>query len=115
MLILEHEEVMQNISLKNYIKEWKANLINVPSSILWTYATLIETFWLESFEENIGEFRYSNATTRLFVCSQPLAMMTSCDGNIIRVTGLLCGEFTGHHWIPRTKASDALMLLFYRQ
>ena len=23
-----------------------------------------------------------------------------------RVTGLLCGELTGHRWIPRTKASD---------
>ena len=25
----------------------------------------------------------------------------------IRVTGPLCGEFTGHWWIPRTKASEA--------
>ena len=24
-----------------------------------------------------------------------------------RITGPLCGEFTGHRWIPRTKASDA--------
>ena len=24
-----------------------------------------------------------------------------------RVTGLLCGEFTGHQWIPLRKASDA--------
>ena len=24
-----------------------------------------------------------------------------------RVTGHLCGEFTGPRWIPRTKASDA--------
>ena len=34
-------------------------------------------------------------------------MMTSSNGNIFRVTGPLCGEFTGHRWIPRTKASDA--------
>ena len=34
-------------------------------------------------------------------------MMTSSDGNIFRVTGHLCREFTGHRWIPRTKASDA--------
>ena len=27
--------------------------------------------------------------------------------NIFRVTGPLCGEFTGHRWIPLTKASDA--------
>ena len=34
-------------------------------------------------------------------------MMTSSNGNFFRVTGPLCGEFTGDRWIPRTKASDA--------
>ena len=34
-------------------------------------------------------------------------MMTSSTGNIFRVTGPLCGEFTRHWWIPRTKASGA--------
>ena len=34
-------------------------------------------------------------------------MMASSNGNIFRVTGHLCGEFTGHRWIPHTKASDA--------
>ena len=34
-------------------------------------------------------------------------MMTSSYGNIFHVTGQMCGEFTGHRWIPRTKASDA--------
>ena len=34
-------------------------------------------------------------------------MMTSSNGKIFRVTGHLCGEFTGPRWIPRTKASDA--------
>ena len=33
--------------------------------------------------------------------------MTSSNGNIFRVTGSLCGEFTGHRWITVTKASDA--------
>ena len=28
-------------------------------------------------------------------------MMTSSNKNIFRVTGLLCGEFTGHRWISR--------------
>ena len=34
-------------------------------------------------------------------------MMTSSNGNLFRVTGHLCGEFTGPRWIPHTKASDA--------
>ena len=33
--------------------------------------------------------------------------MTSSNENIFRVTGPLCGEFTGLRWIPRTKASDS--------
>ena len=40
----------------------------------------------------------------------PKIMMTLSNGNIFRVTGHLCGEFTGHRWIrwiPRTKPSDA--------
>ena len=33
--------------------------------------------------------------------------MTSSNENIFRATGHLCGEFTGHRWIPRTETSDA--------
>ena len=40
------------------------------------------------------------------------AMMTSGNGNIFRVTGHLCGEFTGPRWIPHTKASDAELWYF---
>ena len=32
--------------------------------------------------------------------------------NGFRVTGHLCGEFTGHRWIPRTKASDVELWYF---
>ena len=39
-------------------------------------------------------------------------MMTSSNGNIFRVTGHLCGEFTGPRWIPRTKTSDAELWCF---
>ena len=34
-------------------------------------------------------------------------MMASLNASIFRVTGHLCGEFTGPRWNPRTKASDA--------
>ena len=39
-------------------------------------------------------------------------MMTSSNGNTFRVTGHLCGEFTGHRWIPGTKASGAELCCF---
>ena len=44
--------------------------------------------------------------------STPSLMMTSSNGNIFCVTGPLCGEFTGHRWIPLTKASDAELWCF---
>ena len=39
----------------------------------------------------------------LFSSSSIPYMTTSSNGNIFRVTGPLCGEFTGHRWIPRTQ------------
>ena len=37
-------------------------------------------------------------------------MMTSSNGSIFRVTGHLCGEFTGQRWIPRQRpATRSLM------
>ena len=54
-------------------------------------------------------------TLRIFIItafSVDKSMMTSSNGNIFRVTGHLCGEFTGLRWIPRTKASDAELWCF---
>ena len=41
-----------------------------------------------------------------------LTMMTSSNENIFRVTGHLYREFTGHRWVPRTKASNAELWCF---
>ena len=49
---------------------------------------------------------------RIRVSISNCIMMTSSNGDILRVTGHLCGEFTGQLWIPRTKASDAELLCF---
>ena len=40
-------------------------------------------------------------------------MMTPSNGNIFRVIGHLCGEFTGPRWSPRTKASEAELWCFH--
>ena len=39
--------------------------------------------------------------------------MTSSNGSIFRVTGHLCGEFTGLRWIPHTKASERSLYIFF--
>ena len=41
-----------------------------------------------------------------------LYMMTSSNGNIFRVTGSLCGEFTGRRWIPPHKGQWRGALMF---
>ena len=46
----------------------------------------------------------------LYSCN--IVMMMSSNGNIFRVTGHFCGEFTGHRWILRTKTSDAEIWCF---
>ena len=46
---------------------------------------------------------FSNTAVRQYDC--PQTMMMSSNGNIFRVTGPLYEEFTGHWWIPHTKAS----------
>ena len=39
-------------------------------------------------------------------------MMTPSNGYIFSVTGLLCGEFPAHRWIPVTKANDVYLWCF---
>ena len=39
-------------------------------------------------------------------------MVTSSNGNIFHVAGLLWGESIGHRWIPLTKANDAELWYF---
>ena len=45
-------------------------------------------------------------------CAPWVYLMTSSNGTIFCVTGYLCGEFTGHRWIPLTRASDAELWWF---
>ena len=50
--------------------------------------------------QNVGNFVLASVY-------QPTTFTPSSNGSIFRVTGPLCGEFTGHRWIPLAKASDA--------
>ena len=52
------------------------------------------------------------AYTKHYAHTSRFVTMTSSNGNIFRVIGHLCGEFTGPRRIPRTEASDAELLLW---
>ena len=71
------------------------------------YRTSVTKHWL-----NIGNcqlFQHErekldkNVYSRFAKWSKIFTMMTSSNGNIFRVTGPLCGKFTGDRWIPLTR------------
>ena len=68
------------------------------------------------FDHGHGRSLYMRITAQMYRHVEHacifLNMVTSSNGNIFRVTGHLCGEFTGHRWIPSTKASDAEVWCF---
>ena len=68
----------------------------------------IMTWWLPGLSFNVDTV-WECSITR---CEAKLIMMTSSNGNIFRVTGHLCGKFTGPRWISRTMASDAELWCF---
>ena len=77
----------------------------------------IRTFWASSVQlDAMGMVPVSMVSLQLVVLferNMGMNMMASSNGILFRVTGHLCGEFTGHRWIPRTKASDAELWCFF--
>ena len=69
--------------------------------------------FLHSFSNLNLIFTYNSSATSGCVPGETTSvMMTLSNGNIFRVTGHLCGEFTGPRWIPRTEAGDAELWCF---
>ena len=95
----------------------KDNLI----SLCWTKPQSIDPArfgwclgeWFSSYKFGNWWLRYLLQNfPQVIVIGPRWCMMTSSNGNFFRVTDHLCGEFTRHRWIPRTKASDAELWCF---
>ena len=80
-----------------------------------TFQGELAKWWLVCKRTTVKDIHYSSYKPALgpVLAHHWLAMMTSSNGNIFRVTGHLCGEFTGHRWIPRTKASVGSFDVFF--
>ena len=101
-----------------FIIPWKFHFdelrIYVPSPQFWSQRSHGKAWWRDAgfylftwwWWWHEMEMHYA----LLVLCEG--SMMTSSNGNIFRVTGHLCWEFTGHRWNPRTKASDAELWCF---
>ena len=94
----------KNSSLENEVKERKESEASLKSDLeeIRSAPAALQT--------ELTEFK--EQAKALQTPAQRKIMMTSLNGNIFRVAGLLWGESTGHRWIPLTKANDAELLCF---
>ena len=97
--------------LQNHRNELNNTLLNLLPYLIWDNKLITD------IDIHIYMYIYIHVfknvvLTRWIYHTHRNSMMTSSNGYIFRVTGPLCGEFTGHRWIPLTKASDAELLMF---
>ena len=83
-----------------YCRQWIISSLN-NVSVVWLD-------WIWSFKSGMYNLQV-NFATEFFVV---ILLMTSSNGNIFRVTGPLCREFTGQRWILLTKASEMELWCF---
>ena len=84
--------------------------------LLWICRCCVNEIKKDTWQKALTEKHYHHRAN--IQMNVPMAllltyrMMTSSNGNVFRVTGHLCEEFTGPRWIPRTKVSDAGLWCF---
>ena len=110
-------------SYRNIIFQiWRANIkVFAPSPGLNNPTGLIalskkKLLWSNKISSHVAIF-FSCRFDSIFIQKQVpnervQHMMMSSNGNIFRVTGHLCGEFTDPRWIPLTKARDEELWCF---
>ena len=87
--------------------KWIINVCAIVTHSVCSHSTvnLVFTYLVALSREQLATPVHTVCYTRHHITLS--AMMTSSNGNIFRVNGHLCGEFTGPRLLPRTKASDA--------
>ena len=97
------ENKSNSIFISSFIDTGRVQIHKIFPNIYLTWPTPWSlTTWLSLWQQEPWDWPSSPG----------IFMMTSSYGNIFRVTGPLCGEFTGHRWIPPTNASDAELYCF---
>ena len=103
-------------SLRPEYSGFSSNTQSIHSSIpqlcnkLWTDCFIIKIN-SEVLPWDLIRMTLCNGSYLLMVMSW--SMMTSSNGNIFRVTGHLCGEFTGHMWIPTLRSVTRSVDVFF--
>ena len=105
---------LRDLTIRRLIGYWNGAL--VPCVAGWPVTSWPSWYSLCRIHNNplyvFLPWKRISTTYRYIIGVEKCRMMTSSNGNIFRVTGPLCGEFTGHRWIPRIKASDVELWCF---
>ena len=114
----EEEEVNGHYSMGHFRNHQFNETFGFAEVEIYSYniASIIQIHRLQQKIRTVAvEVRYSmpGCSHCVDVTHSGNIMMTSSNRNIFRVTGPLCGEFTGQRWIPLTKASDAELWFFF--
>ena len=113
--------------LINWIPFFSGN--NHPLGPLCQYVLILNQAWISNYILKMltkitypfSNFKSEATLKNLGNCIIPIqkkynvtktVMMTSSNGNIFRVTGPSCGEFTDHRWIPPHKGQWGGALMF---
>ena len=103
----EHHEIEPHIGHANFLAPLQLISISLCQSIKNQQKKYISP----SLSIYISDWHMKDKDWVIFL-QHELMPMTSSNGNIFHVTGPLCGESTGHRWIPLTKASDVELWCF---
>ena len=104
-------------STEEWIKVWINDYIHYFLLLkLLIHAIILMNVYITIIEDREGMINYNvqeNRDISIILAFPNITfslligyIVTSSNGNIFCVIGPLCGEFTGHRWIPLSKASD---------
>ena len=115
-----------------HFREWKClNLIEislkfVPKGLINNIPALVQKMaWRHPGDKPLSEPMMEGLLTHICVTRPQWVngfstrrvdmecIMTSSNGNIFRVTGHLCGEFTGPRWIPAQRPVTRSFVVFF--
>ena len=100
--------VMYFAVITRYTRHWSSFRITHTVPLMISFDILLLLAWRSCWPKSWWRHQGTHVTSY----NEGWDMRMPSNGNIFRVTGLLCGEFTGHPLIPRTKASDAELWCF---
>ena len=92
-----------------FAMKWKMHVVSIYTAQNWIASFIF--FLISYYGGNLGDQK--PGTFSIYGWETSRSMKTSSNGNISRVTGHLCGEFTGPRWIPRTKAMIRSFYVFF--